>query len=120
MTEREEWERQMLGYLWSGEACRALEFLWGVKARNAKARLALAGYLQKHGHEIIDYGRRQKAGKVIGSGRMEKAVDQVVGLRQKNRGMAWTKAGSRALALLTVAKLNARSPGCPATSFATP
>lgn len=39
---------------------------------------------------------------------MEKAVDQVVGVRQKNRGMSWTKQGSRALALLTVAKLNAR------------
>jgi len=41
---------------------------------------------------------------------MEKAVDQVIGWRQKDRGMSWTQQGSRALALLKVAELNARSP----------
>jgi len=41
---------------------------------------------------------------------MEKAVDQVIGIRQKNRGMSWTKKGSRALALLKVAELNVRLP----------
>jgi len=97
MEQREEWEAQMLGFLWRGEVEAAIGFLSLVTARR-----------QKHEGEIIDYGRRQKAGKPIGSGRMEKAVDQVIGLRQKNRGMSWTKAGSRALALLTVAKLNAR------------
>ncbi len=109
MTEREEWEKQMLSFLWAGDVSNAIEFLSGVKARREKAKMDLLGYLQKHEVEIIDYGRRQKAGKSIGSGRMEKAVDQVIGLRQKNRGMSWTKAGSRALALLTVAKLNERN-----------
>jgi hypothetical protein len=41
---------------------------------------------------------------------MEKCVDQVVGYRQKGKGMSWTRAGSRALALLKVAELNARQP----------
>lgn len=109
MAEREEWETQMLGFLWSGDVGGATEFLSGVKARREKAKADLLGYLQKHAAEIIDYGRRQKAGKPIGSGRMEKAVDQVIGLRQKNRGMSWTKAGTRALALLTVTKLNLRN-----------
>lgn len=54
----------------------------------------------------IDYERRQTAGKTIGSGRMEKAVDQVIGYRQKDRGMSWTQAGTRALALLQVDALN--------------
>lgn len=108
-SERETWENEMLRFLWAGRVSQATTFLAGVVARNEKAKCALLGYLQKHAAEIIDYGRRQKAGKRIGSGRMEKAVDQVIGLRQKNRGMSWTKSGSRALALLTVAKLNARS-----------
>jgi hypothetical protein len=110
MREREEWEKPILSFLWSGEVGKAVEFLSGIRARREKAKTDLLGYLQKHAGEIIDYGRRQKAGKPIGSGRIEKAVDQVIGLRQKNRGMAWTKAGSRALALLTVARLNARPP----------
>lgn len=106
--EREEWEKELLGFLWEGHVAKALSFVSELKARRQKAKVDLLGYLEKHAEEIIDYGRRQKAGKPIGSGRMEKAVDQVIGVRQKNRGMSWTKVGSRALALLTVAKLNAR------------
>lgn len=56
---------------------------------------------------IIDYERRVKAGKTIGSGRMEKAVDRAaVGVRQKKKGMSWSEAGSRALSLLKVVELN--------------
>lgn len=111
-AEREGLQERLLGLLWQGQVADAVAFVAGIAPRNKKAHADLLGYLQKHAHEIIDYGRRQKAGKPIGSGRMEKAVDQVIGLRQKNRGMSWTKAGSRALALLTVAKLNARA-RCP-------
>lgn len=75
---------------------------------NTRAKADLIGYLEKHAAEIIDYGRRQASGKVIGCGRMEKGVDQVIGICQKNRGMSWSKTGSRALALLKVAQLNAR------------
>ena len=109
-SEREGLQERLLGLLWQGQVAEAIAFVAGIAPRNKKAHTDLLGYLQKHAEEIIDYGRRQKAGKRIGSGRMEKAVDQVIGLRQKNRGMSWTKAGSRALALLTVAKLNARFP----------
>ncbi len=98
----------MLGFLWVGKVTEALGFLSGVRARNEKAKDELIGYLEKHSAEIIDYGRRQAIGKAIGSGRMEKGVDQVIGMRQKNRGMSWTKQGSRALALLKIAFLNAR------------
>jgi len=107
-SEREGLQERLLGLLWQGQVAEAVAFVVGISPRNKKAHADLLGYLQKHAHEIIDYGRRQNAGKPIGSGRMEKAVDQVIGLRQKNRGMSWTKGGSRALALLTVAKLNAR------------
>ena len=107
MQEREEWQRQVLSLLWRGRVAEARAFLLPLSARNQKAHLDLLGYLDKHAEEIIDYERRQKAGRPIGSGRMEKAVEQVVGYRQKDKGMSWTRAGSRALALLKVAELNA-------------
>ena len=93
----------------AGKVEAATAFLSGLSARSPKALSDLLGYLDKHCCEIIDYEGRQRAGKPIGSGRMEKCVDQVVGHRQKGKGMSWTKAGSRALALLKVAELNARS-----------
>jgi len=62
--------------------------------------------LEKHRREIIDYERRQQAGKSIGSGRMEKAVDQVIGSRQKKKGMSWSQKGSKALAILKTVELN--------------
>jgi hypothetical protein len=66
----------------------------------------LSGYLEKHYSEIINYERRSRAGRTIGSGRMEKGVDLTVGQRQKNKGMSWSHLGSRALSLLKVAELN--------------
>jgi hypothetical protein len=47
--------------------------------------LELIGYLEKHHSEIINYEGRRKVGKSIGSGRIEKGVDLVVGHRQKKR-----------------------------------
>lgn len=112
MAQSLEWRQHILPFLWSGDVSSALTFLSGLSARRERAKVDLVGYLEKHRSEIIDYGRRQEAGKPIGSGRMEKGVDQVIGFRQKNRGMSWTKLGSRALALLTVAKLNTRRQAC--------
>jgi hypothetical protein len=66
----------------------------------------LVSYLEKHACEIIDYERRAKAEKVIGSGRMEKAVDRAVGMGQKKKGMSWSETGSHALALLKIVELN--------------
>ena len=107
-VEREGWQSHLLPLLWRGQVKEALEFLAKLKARNASALSDLVGYLEKHRDEIINYELRQQAGKPIGSGRMEKGVDQVIGRRQKGKGMSWTKAGTRALALLTCAELNAR------------
>lgn len=66
----------------------------------------LIAYLEKHYSAIINYSRRSRTGKTIGSGRMEKGVDLAVGSRQKNNGMSWSPKGSRALSLLKVAELN--------------
>ena len=119
-AERETAERDVLGLLWRGQVEEALAFVAGFCARNQKAQAELTGYLQKHQSEIINYERRAATGKPIGSGRMEKAVDQVVGMRQKKKGMSWSAAGSHALALLKIAELNGQwqqlwqQPACPA------
>src|SRR5262249_17232933 len=63
-------------------------------------------YLEKQESEILASERRQKAGKSIGSGRMEKGVDQVIGARQKSNGMSWRPTGSKALGTLKVVELN--------------
>jgi hypothetical protein len=106
--QREEWQRQLLGFLWRGKVTVAQTLLGSWTARNTKALEALRTYLDNHATEIIDYQRRQEIGKTIGSGRMEKCVDQVIGHRQKHNGMSWTKTGSRALALLKVDEINDR------------
>lgn len=93
--------------LWKGETQAALSYLASeVEARNPARLEGLVAYLQKHEPEIINYERRQLAGKSIGSGRMEKAVDQVIGKRQKDNSMSWSRKGSKALAVLKVAELN--------------
>jgi hypothetical protein len=105
-TEREAWERAVLGLLWQGKVEEALAFLQGLSPRNPAKRDELVGYLEKHAAEIIDYERRSACGKPIGSGRMEKAVDQVIGIRQKKKGMSWSEQGSQTLASLKIAELN--------------
>jgi len=81
----------LLGHLWHGRTDAALTYLRrDVQAKNPEPLAALATYLEKHQAEIIDDGRRQRAGKPIGSGRMEKGVDQVIGVRQKHKRMSWS------------------------------
>ncbi len=60
---------------------------------------------EKHQPEIINYNLRSRAGKTIGSGRQELGVD-LIGSRQKHKGMSWRPKGSRALCLLKVTELN--------------
>jgi hypothetical protein len=105
-AERERMEGRVLSFLWHGRLSEALSYLGSVSARREEALTELVTYLEKHASEIIDYERRAKVSKVIGSGRMEKAVDQAVGIRQKKKGMSWSETGSHALALLKVVELN--------------
>lgn len=105
-------EKQIhLNYLrkhcWEGEIEKAIIYLQTkVISRNAVKHKELIGYLEKHKEEIINYKKRKSVGKTIGSGRMECGVNQVVGIRQKNKGMSWSKKGNKALAILQVQKLN--------------
>lgn len=104
--QREQIQKQVLAFLWAGKVESAVSVLEDLTPRREEALSELIGYLKKHATEIIDYERRAKAGKTIGSGRMEKALDLAVGVRQKRKGMSWSQTGSKALALLKVAELN--------------
>lgn len=77
-----------------------------VVVRNQDKWQELINYLEKHQPEIINYNRRSRAGRTIGSGQVEKGVDLTVGSRQKHRGMSWQPLGSKALCLFKVAELN--------------
>ena len=73
-------------HLWQGHIYTVLDYLKNkVEAKNEEKRVELIRYLEKHKTEIIDYNRRKKAGKLIGSGHMEKGCDQVIGHRQKKK-----------------------------------
>jgi hypothetical protein len=99
--------KALLSKLWQGQVSWAVEYLQNqVQPKNAQKLADLVGYLQKHRSEIIDYERRQKAGKTIGSGRVEKAVDQVIGHRQKQKGSSWRAQGSKSLDILKILELN--------------
>ena len=93
--------------LWHGKTEVVLDYLKTVvKTKNPEKLAELIGYIEKHQAEIINYKRRQQAGKVIGSGRIEKGCDQVIGHRQKKKGMSWSERGSKSLGILKVAEIN--------------
>lgn len=88
-VEKERHLEVLVGQLWGGQSEEAIRYLReDVEARNEEKKEALVGYLTKHQSEIIDYERRKLAGKTIGSGRVEKGVDQAIGTRQKKKGMS--------------------------------
>ncbi len=92
--------------LWYGNVSNAISYLNKLPTDNLTKLSELIGYLEKHHPEIINYDRKQSNNKPIGSGRMEKAVDDVIGHRQKKKGMSWYKIGSKSLGLLKVIELN--------------
>lgn len=97
----------LVGLLWEGKVQDALCYLeHSIVSKNSAKKQELVDYLIKHEHEIIDYERRKKAGKKIGSGAVEKANDIIVAHRQKKKGMAWSKDGSKALSILKALEVN--------------
>ena len=93
--------------LWTGNVAESLIYIDNMpRVRNEAKRRELRTYLEKHEGEIINYGLRKDANKTIGSGRCEKANDTVVAHRQKKKGMAWSRTGSSALAILKVNRIN--------------
>ena len=98
---KEEMQVVIINELWRGESEQAITCLEKIEARNQFKKDELKGYLEKNKGSIINYEKRKEAGKVIGSGRMEKQNDVIVAHRQKRKGMSWSKSGSRNLAIVT-------------------
>ena len=106
-AEKTEYSKFLFFNLWRGNTSEVITYLkTKVKARNQQKLSELITYITKHESEIINYELRRQAGKTIGSGRMEKRVDIVIGNRQKHKGMSWSELGSRALAILKVTECN--------------
>ena len=106
-TDKQAHLKVLFTHLWQGQVEAAINYLrQQVTPRNREKWQELLTYLEKHQLEIINYERRTQVGKSIGSGRVEKAVDQVIGERQKHKGKSWRPQGSRALGLLKVLELN--------------
>lgn len=106
-SENTEHSKFLFSHLWRGNVTDVLSYLQTqIKARNQQKLDELITYITKHKTEIIDYKLRLQVGKTIGSGRMEKGVDTVIGHRQKHKGMSWSSLGSKALAILKVIECN--------------
>ena len=106
-AEKTEHSKFLFRHLWRGNTSKVLTYLkTQIKARHQQKLDELITYITKHEREIINYEWRRQAGKTIGSGRMEKGVDTVIGHRQKHKGMSWSALGSKALAILKVTECN--------------
>jgi hypothetical protein len=99
--------KELKALLWYGKVADAIAYIEAIdQVKNEQKLKELRDYLEKHQHEIINYDLRKKAGKTIGSGRCEKANDLIVAHRQKKKGMAWSKKGSAALAVIRTQRVN--------------
>jgi len=99
-SEKEEKSRSITHYLWKGEFKQALLVLSQVRSKNDKKQEELINYLTKRASQIVNYKKRKELGKTIGSGRVEKGCDVIIGIRQKGNAKSWSRKGNRALALV--------------------
>jgi hypothetical protein len=103
---------ELTGLLWYGNIketlCKLEKYQTKTSLNGIEKYQELLDYLKKNQPYIIDYAKRKDAGKTIGSGRMEKAVDCIVARRQKEKAMSWSKKGSTALAVVTAQVVNDR------------
>jgi len=109
--EKEAYITRILKELWHGLVSDCLIYMEQaifptLKADKQAIFNDLLAYLDKHKAEIVDYDTRYFRFKTIGSGRGEKANDQIIAIRQKNNGAAWGDEGSAALATLKCLDLN--------------
>ena len=76
-SERTDHSKFLFFHLWHGKIEEVLNYLnTQIQARNQEKLSELITYFTKHKSEIINYELRRKSGKSIGSGRMEKGVDE--------------------------------------------
>ena len=100
--------KQILNHLWYGKYNDAVQYLKEMKPYKSRMykQEELLKYLEKHQKELINYDLRRSIGKKVGSGKAEVSVNQVIGARQKKKGMSWTPKGSYALGVIRTLELN--------------
>lgn len=101
--------KNIVHLLWEGRTDETIQYLKNMTPKSKQKQGELIIYLENHKHEIINYKKRKKAKKTIGSGRAEKGVDMVVAQRQKNKPIAWSQNGSYALSTLRADYLNLKN-----------
>lgn len=102
-------KQEFAAILWTGRTDKAIKYLNNIKKANIKNDNKLdelRGYLNRKSPYLTCYALRHQLGLRTSSNRVEKANDIVVANRQKHNGMAWSKTGSGALAIITAAKVN--------------
>ena len=76
-AEKTEHSKFLFFNLWQGKTNEVLSYLkTQIKTRNQQKLDELITYITKHESEIINYELRRQTGKTIGSGPMEKRVDE--------------------------------------------
>lgn len=107
--EKDTIKQEFAATLWTGRMDKAIKYLNNIKKANIKNDNKLdelRGYLNRKSPYLTCYALRHQLGLRTSSNRVEKANDIVVANRQKHNGMAWSKTGSGALAIITAAKVN--------------
>ena len=97
--------------LWRGNVDAAINFLKNIPADKIKAGGEkeienLVNYIQKNRNFIPCYALRKELNLRNSSNYVEKFNDLVVAIRQKNKGMSWSRSGSTALANICAMLLN--------------
>jgi len=111
---RNEMLKQLSNYLWRGELDAAINSLRNIPEDNIKYGGLdnidkLIEYFEKNRANIPCYALRKALGLRVSSNRVEKSNDLVVAVRQKNKGMSWSRSGSTALANICAVRLNGES-----------
>lgn len=106
--ERAPWSIRLEAALDGGMVETALATLEALAVQHPHPALdRFAGYLREQRGRIPDYAARRAAGKVIGSGVVEKGADVVVNRRLKGRrGMRWWRERAEGVIALRLALLN--------------
>lgn len=108
LEEKKEMIKEVLHCLWRGDTDEAMNIIQRKEVSDERKirKKKLLEYLEKHRFEIINYKKRKKIGKCVGSGRVESGVNSIIGRRQKRNGMSWSKSGSKSLGILKAVQLN--------------
>ena len=108
---RNETYKILVKFLWYGELDAAIAYLKAIPEDKIKSKgleniELLIAYFERNREFLPCYALRKELGLRNSSNRVEKSNDLVVAVRQKNKGMSWSRPGSTALANITAVIIN--------------